>query len=119
VPFPNAGSLAADRNPYADAAAPYKVDRVQASGKFPEPLLNTPKTITDDPQFRHRFHWYPAEQTVAETLDFPVHVAGEGPVDVVRAPDPGEHTEDVLTSVLGYAPDRIAALRDTGVFGDD
>ncbi|MGE9008051.1 TonB-dependent receptor [Leptospira interrogans] len=46
VPSPNAGDLAADRNPYADAAAPYKVDRVQASGKFPEPLLNTPKTIT-------------------------------------------------------------------------
>lgn len=36
----------ADANPYADPAAPYKVDRVQASGKFPEPLLNTPKTIT-------------------------------------------------------------------------
>lgn len=47
VPFPNAGSLAPpDANPYADAAAPYKVDHVQASGKFPEPLLNTPKTIT-------------------------------------------------------------------------
>ena len=46
MPFPNAGSLAADRNPYADPAAPYKVDRVQASGKFPEPILNTPKTIT-------------------------------------------------------------------------
>src|SRR5712671_2607287 len=46
VPFPNAGGLAADRNPYADAAAPYKVDRLQASGKFPEPLLNTPKTVT-------------------------------------------------------------------------
>lgn len=46
VPFPNAGSLSADRNPYADAAAPYKVDHVQASGKFPEPILNTPKTIT-------------------------------------------------------------------------
>src|ERR1700739_4827000 len=25
VPFPNAGALSADRNPYADAAAPYKV----------------------------------------------------------------------------------------------
>ncbi|MGT2435968.1 TonB-dependent receptor [Bradyrhizobium betae] len=37
---------AVDRNPYADPAAPYKVDRVQASGKFPEPLLNTPKSIT-------------------------------------------------------------------------
>src|SRR3954447_23107550 len=46
VPFPNAGGLAADRNPYADAAAPYKVDRLQASGKYPEPLLNTPKTVT-------------------------------------------------------------------------
>ncbi len=46
VPFPNAGALSPDRNPYADAAAPYKVDHVQASGKFPERLLNTPKTIT-------------------------------------------------------------------------
>jgi catecholate siderophore receptor len=47
VPFPNAGGLQRpDRNPYADAAAPYKVDHLQASGKFPEPLLNTPKTVT-------------------------------------------------------------------------
>jgi len=46
VPFPNAGGLQGDRNPYADAAAPYKVDHLQASGKFPEPLLNTPKTVT-------------------------------------------------------------------------
>ncbi len=46
VPFPNAGGLSADRDPYADPAAPYKVDHLQASGKFPEPLLNTPKTVT-------------------------------------------------------------------------
>jgi catecholate siderophore receptor len=46
VPSPNAGGLRADRNPYADAAAPYKVDHLQASGKFPEPILNTPKTVT-------------------------------------------------------------------------
>src|SRR6204780_1818201 len=46
VPFPNAGALSADRNPYADAAAPYKVDHLQASGKFSEPLLNKPKTVT-------------------------------------------------------------------------
>src|SRR5262245_19246525 len=46
VPYPNAGGIAADRDPYADPAAPYKVDRLQASGKFPEPLLNTPKTVT-------------------------------------------------------------------------
>jgi catecholate siderophore receptor len=46
VPFPNAGGLRADRNPYANPDAPYMANRVQASGKFPEPLLNTPKTIT-------------------------------------------------------------------------
>src|SRR4051812_32273476 len=46
VPFPNAGGLSADRNPYANPNAPYMATRVQASGKFPEPLLNTPKTIT-------------------------------------------------------------------------
>ena len=46
VSYPNAGGLAPpDANPYADAAAPYKVDRVQASGKFPEPLLNTPEKV--------------------------------------------------------------------------
>ncbi|WP_298254313.1 TonB-dependent receptor [Bradyrhizobium sp.] len=43
VPAP---ALAADRDRYADPAAPYKGDRLQASGKFPEPLLNTPKTVT-------------------------------------------------------------------------
>src|SRR5882757_3381048 len=46
VPFPNAGGLSADRNPYANPDAPYMATRVQASGKFPEPILNTPKTIT-------------------------------------------------------------------------
>jgi catecholate siderophore receptor len=46
VPFPNAGGLRGDRNPYADAAAPYKVDHLQSSGKFPEPILNTPKSVT-------------------------------------------------------------------------
>lgn len=45
-PVSNAPALRADRDPYADPAAPYKVDHVQASGKFPEPLLNTPKTVT-------------------------------------------------------------------------
>ena len=46
VPYPNAGGLRADRDPYADPAAPYKVDHLQSSSKFPEPLLNTPKTVT-------------------------------------------------------------------------
>ncbi|MFZ0422674.1 MAG: TonB-dependent receptor plug domain-containing protein [Xanthobacteraceae bacterium] len=41
----NQPAQAADRNPYADPAAPYKADRL-ASPKFSEPIVNTPKTIT-------------------------------------------------------------------------
>ncbi|WP_441239263.1 TonB-dependent receptor domain-containing protein [Bradyrhizobium sp. 930_D9_N1_4] len=43
---PVTASGAADRNPYADPSAPYKVDHVQAGGKFPEKLVDTPKSIT-------------------------------------------------------------------------
>jgi catecholate siderophore receptor len=39
-------ALPPDRDRYADPAAPYKGDHLQSSGKFPEPLLNTPKTVT-------------------------------------------------------------------------
>src|SRR6202012_1753407 len=44
--FPNAGGLRADRDPYADPSAPYKVDHLEESSRFPEPILNTPKTVT-------------------------------------------------------------------------
>ncbi len=35
-----------DRNPYADPSAPYKVDHMQAGGKFPEKLVDTPRSVT-------------------------------------------------------------------------
>ncbi|MEK9279899.1 MULTISPECIES: TonB-dependent receptor [unclassified Bradyrhizobium] len=43
---PSANAVAPDADPYANPAAPYMATRVQASGKFPEPILNTPKSIT-------------------------------------------------------------------------
>ncbi|MDN4982814.1 TonB-dependent receptor [Bradyrhizobium arachidis] len=46
APIVDANAPAADRNPYADPAAPYKVDHVQASGKFPEKLVDTPRSVT-------------------------------------------------------------------------
>jgi crotonobetainyl-CoA:carnitine CoA-transferase CaiB-like acyl-CoA transferase len=80
--------------------------------------VNTPKTIMDDPQFQHRFHWYPASQTVADTLAFPLMVAGEDPPDLHRAPNAGEHNDEVLTEVLGYDADKVAALKAAGVLGE-
>ncbi|MCG2626911.1 TonB-dependent receptor [Bradyrhizobium sp. WYCCWR 13023] len=46
APVVDAAAPSPDRNPYADPAAPYKVDHVQAGGKFPEKLVDTPKSIT-------------------------------------------------------------------------
>jgi catecholate siderophore receptor len=34
-----------DRDPYADPAAPYKANRLSSS-KFPEPIVNTPRSVT-------------------------------------------------------------------------
>lgn len=39
------GQNAPDADPYADPAAPYKVDRLSSS-KFTEPVLDTPRTVT-------------------------------------------------------------------------
>ncbi len=42
----NANQSPPDADPYANPDSPYEAQHLQASGKFPEPILNTPKTIT-------------------------------------------------------------------------
>jgi len=73
--------------------------------------VNTPKTIADDPQFQHRLPWIPKERLEAEMLPFPAQVTdAEIPVPE-RAPNVGEHTEEVLREA-GYDDAQIKALRD-------
>jgi crotonobetainyl-CoA:carnitine CoA-transferase CaiB-like acyl-CoA transferase len=79
--------------------------------------VNTPKTIADDPQFQHRFPWYPAAEHGADMLPFPVKFLEEELPAPAMAPTVGEHTEEVLARVLGYDDDKLAALREAGVFG--
>jgi crotonobetainyl-CoA:carnitine CoA-transferase CaiB-like acyl-CoA transferase len=79
--------------------------------------VNTPKTIGADPQFRARMHWISRDRLGAEQLPNPLKIVdGEMPAPT-KAPTVGEHTEDVLKSVLGYDTERIASLRDAGAFG--
>ena len=49
VANPEDGAATPGGNPYANPNAPYNVER-SASGKFTEPLLNTPKTVTTVPK---------------------------------------------------------------------
>jgi crotonobetainyl-CoA:carnitine CoA-transferase CaiB-like acyl-CoA transferase len=79
--------------------------------------VNSPKSIADDPQFQDRFPWIPATRLGADELPFPVRVLDEQLPVPTRAPKVGEHTDEVLTDVLGYDPDRVAELRESGALG--
>jgi crotonobetainyl-CoA:carnitine CoA-transferase CaiB-like acyl-CoA transferase len=78
---------------------------------------NTPKTIKDDPQFRDRMPWIPAENVGAEMLPTPIKFVGEALPVPTMAPTVGEHTESVLREVLGWDDGQIAAARAAGAFG--
>jgi crotonobetainyl-CoA:carnitine CoA-transferase CaiB-like acyl-CoA transferase len=76
--------------------------------------VNTPRTIADDPQFQHRLPWIPKERLEAEMLPFPATVTdAELPVPE-RAPDVGQHTDEILRA-FGYDEPRIEALHKEGV----
>lgn len=79
--------------------------------------VNTPQNVVDDPQFKDRFPLFTAEQLGAEQLPLPVKVVGEELPLPTRAPTVGQHTDDVLSSVLGLDEARISELREAGVFG--
>jgi crotonobetainyl-CoA:carnitine CoA-transferase CaiB-like acyl-CoA transferase len=81
--------------------------------------VNSPKTLLDDPQFADRLPLLPQSEVGADQLFTPLHFVGEELPHPAKAPTVGQHTEDVLRSVLGYDDNRIAAARDGGAFGTD
>ena len=91
--------------------------RLGEEKNFPIAPVNTPKTLVDDPQFKDRFPLYPHERHGADMLPFPVKVVGETLPAPGKAPTVGEHSDEVLSRVLGYDTARIAALRKTGALG--
>ena len=85
---------------------------------IPYSRINNMKEICEDPIIRHRNMLV----TVDQPDIGPVRIAGspirlsETP-GVVKSPAPllGEHSAEVLREVLGYAPERIEALKAEGV----
>jgi crotonobetainyl-CoA:carnitine CoA-transferase CaiB-like acyl-CoA transferase len=78
--------------------------------------VNTPQTIADDPQFLDRLPWIPADVLGCEQLPTPLKFDVELPVPT-KSPTLGQHTDDVLRTVLGYDDETIAARRKSGAFG--
>jgi crotonobetainyl-CoA:carnitine CoA-transferase CaiB-like acyl-CoA transferase len=79
--------------------------------------VNTPQSILQDPQFRHRFTWFPKELLDADMLGFPVKIGGADLPVPTRAPAPGQHSAEVLRDVAGYGAQRLSKLRADGILG--
>ena len=79
------------------------------------PVYNA-KTAPTDPQFQHRLPFYSIEDLGAEQLPLPVKIIGEEPLVPSKAPEVGEHTDEILQEILGYDESLIADLRDNGAF---
>jgi crotonobetainyl-CoA:carnitine CoA-transferase CaiB-like acyl-CoA transferase len=92
---------------------------LEFGGRVNTPMapVNTPQTLLDDPQFADRFPLLPAAEMGNDQLFTPLHFVGEELPRPAKAPTVGQHTENVLKSVLGWDEARIAAAADAGAFG--
>ena len=79
--------------------------------------VNTPKNIGEDPQFQDRFKVRSHEQYGADMLGFPVQFVGETMPEPHKAPTVGQHSDEVLSKVLGYDAAKIAAIKANKVLG--
>lgn len=79
--------------------------------------VNTPQTLAEDPQFKERLGFMPYEGKGAEMLPTPIKFVDQPLAQPAPAPTVGEHTDHVLSDVLGYDDDKIAQLRAAQAFG--
>jgi formyl-CoA transferase/CoA:oxalate CoA-transferase len=92
------------------------LERLRGDGVPAAPILAVDQVLAD-PQVKQREMVVTVEHPTLgalPTLGTPIKVDGALGLDVVPSPALGQHTDDVLTSLLGYPPARIAALRDSG-----
>ncbi|HVV92684.1 MAG TPA: CoA transferase [Hyphomicrobiales bacterium] len=90
---------------------------LQAAGIAAGVVSSAANLMDHDPQLRARGYWQVIDHPEMGETRFsspPYLVDGER-VELKRPPLLGEHTEEVLARVLGYSPDRIAALRDAAL----
>jgi crotonobetainyl-CoA:carnitine CoA-transferase CaiB-like acyl-CoA transferase len=80
--------------------------------------VNTPKSILDDPQFRHRIQWLPKEDVDADMMAYPIKIDGGDLPAPTKAPAAGQDADDVLRQVAGYSDEQIEKLRAAGVLGE-
>jgi crotonobetainyl-CoA:carnitine CoA-transferase CaiB-like acyl-CoA transferase len=92
------------------------LERLRAEGVPAAPIQPVDRVL-DDPQVRHRkmvVEMAHDKHGTLPTLGTPIKVDGDMGLDVTPPPGLGEHTASVLTELLNYGGERIAALRARG-----
>ena len=92
---------------------------IEFAGEHNVPIapVNSPRSLAQDPQFQERLPWMPAAELGADLMPNPIKVVDGAIPTPTKAPTLGQHTDEVLTKVLGYDGARITALRDAGALG--
>lgn len=92
------------------------METLQAAGVPAGMVSDARDLMEDDPQLRARRHWQELDHSEMgpSRINSPPYLLNGERVALLPPPLLGEHTDDVMTRVLGYSPDRIAALRAEG-----
>jgi crotonobetainyl-CoA:carnitine CoA-transferase CaiB-like acyl-CoA transferase len=100
------------------------VARLSAAG-VPAALVRTPQQAVADERVTEREETLPVEHPALgefpglRTSGVPFRLAGARVGFTGPAPRLGEHTAQVLTEIAGYTAEQLAALRHTGVVGEE
>lgn len=82
--------------------------------------INTLDKVFDDPQVRHRGMRLPLPHPKAGQVDLvgnPIRIDGQRLAAETPPPALGEHSEEVLSQLLGLDEETLAGLRERGVIG--
>lgn len=91
--------------------------RLQGAGVPATPIQSVDRVLSD-PQVRHRRMVVDLEHPrhgTLPTLGTPIKLDGAMDLDVTAAPRLGQHTDEILTDLLKYSGECVAALRQQGV----
>jgi crotonobetainyl-CoA:carnitine CoA-transferase CaiB-like acyl-CoA transferase len=105
------GSLVAAR--FAEDTTDAWLGRLQAEGVPAAPIQSIDRVLAD-PQVKHREMVVQMDHSrhgTLPTLGTPIKIDGALGLEVTPPARLGEHTDGLLRDLLGYAPDRIDALR--------
>ena len=80
--------------------------------------INTVEDLVNDPHFQDRGYWEKREHPFTGEVTYPGRpfIMSETPRPPAKcAPLLGEHTSEVLTQELGYDPQKLARLKESGI----